>query len=53
MKFKRFSLVISAVVFAAGSGLINGKSESTLNPKDGTTRAEAAAILQRFIEGNR
>ena len=44
---------IPAMQYAAGSGLINGKSESTLNPKDGATRAEAAAILQRFIEANK
>lgn len=43
---------IPAMQYAAGAGLINGKSKSTLNPKDGATRAEAAAILQRFLTGN-
>ena len=35
-----------------GSGLIKGKTESTLNPLDNATRAEAAAILERFIKAN-
>lgn len=41
---------ISAVQYAVGSGLMRGKTDSTINPKDNATRAEAAAILQRFIE---
>ena len=36
--------------YIVGSGIIAGKSESTLNPKDKTTRAEIAVILHRFIE---
>lgn len=44
---------IEALQYAVGSGLIKGKTESTLNPNDSATRAEAAAILQRFIEGNK
>lgn len=44
---------IPAMSYAVGSGLINGKTESTLNPRDNATRAEAAAIIQRFIEGNK
>lgn len=44
---------ISAMQYTAGAGIINGKTESTLNPKDNATRAEIAAILQRFIEGNK
>ena len=32
---------------------MKGKTESTLNPKDNATRAEIAAILQRFIEANK
>ncbi len=40
---------ISAVQYACGSGLLKGKSESTLNPKDNATRAEISAILQRFL----
>lgn len=39
--------------YAVGSGLMKGKTESTLNPKDNATRAEVAAILQRFIEANK
>lgn len=44
---------ISAMNWAVGKGLMKGKSETTLNPKDNATRAEIAAILQRFIEGNK
>lgn len=44
---------ISAMRYAVGSGLIKGKTETTLNPKDSATRAEMAAILQRFIEANK
>ena len=38
------------VVKAVDTGIINGKTASTINPKDNTTRAEIAVILQRFIE---
>lgn len=41
---------IDAMQYVCGSGLINGKSDSTLNPADNATRAETATILQRFIE---
>ena len=44
---------IVSMQWAVGSGLIKGKSESTLNPLDNATRAEAAAILHRFIEANK
>ena len=44
---------VSAMNWAVGKGLIKGKSETTLNPKDNATRAEIAAILQRFIEANK
>lgn len=44
---------IPAMQYAAGTGLITGKTATTLNPKDIAARAEAAAILQRFIEGNK
>ncbi len=43
---------IAPMQYAAGSGLMNGKTESTLNPKDFATRAEIAAILHRFIVAN-
>lgn len=41
-----------AVRYAVESGLIKGKSNSTLEPQDNATRAEIAAVLQRFIEAN-
>ena len=44
---------ISAMQYAVGSGLMKGKTESTINPKDNATRAEIAAILQRFLEANK
>ena len=44
---------ISAMQYAVGSGLMKGKTESTINPKDFATRAEIAAILQRLIERNK
>ena len=44
---------VPAMNWAVGSGLMKGKSVITLNPKDNATRAEIAAILQRFIEGNK
>ncbi len=43
---------ISSMQYVVGSGLIKGKSATTLNPLDNVTRAELAAILQRFIEAN-
>ena len=44
---------VSSMNWAVGAGLINGKSESTLAPKDNATRAEVAAILHRFMEANK
>lgn len=44
---------VEAFQYAVGSGLMKGKTNTTLNPKDNATRAEIAAILQRFIEGNK
>ena len=41
---------IPAMQYAIGSGIIVGKTNSTLNPKDNATRAEIAVILHRFIE---
>ena len=43
----------NAVAYAVGSGLIAGKTPTTINPKDTATRAEAALILQRFITNNK
>ena len=44
---------VSAMNWAVGTGLMKGKSDTTLNPLDNATRAEIAAILQRFIENNK
>ncbi|MBR5229066.1 MAG: SH3 domain-containing protein [Firmicutes bacterium] len=41
-----------AVAYAAGSGLMTGKTANTFNPADKTTRAEIATILQRFYSMN-
>lgn len=41
---------IPAMQYTSGSGLITGKTQSTLNPKDNTTRAEAAAVFVRFMD---
>lgn len=43
---------LSAMKYAVGNGLINGKTPTTLNPGDYATRAEIAAILHRF-KGNK
>lgn len=40
---------IPAMQYTAGSGLITGRTETTLNPKANTTRAEMATILYRFF----
>ena len=41
---------IPALQWAAGMGVICGKTEATLNPQDSATRAEIAALLHRFLE---
>lgn len=41
---------IPAIQYTVGSGLMKGRSESTLNPKDTATRAEMAVILKRLID---
>ena len=38
------------VSWAVGAGLISGKGDGVLDPQGGATRAEAAVILQRFLE---
>lgn len=43
---------IASMQYVVGSGLIKGKSATTLNPSDNATRAEIAAILQRFVKAN-
>ena len=44
---------VASMQYAVGSGLMKGKSTSTLNPLDNATRAEIATILQRFIENKK
>ncbi len=44
---------IPAMQYAAGSGLMTGRTASTLNPQDQATRAEMATILFRFFEANK
>ncbi len=52
--FDRISeYAISAVQYAAGSGMMGGKTPSTINPLDNATRAETAAILMRFVNYNK
>ena len=41
---------IPSMQWAAGSGLMVGKTDTTLNPKENATRAEAAAVFMRFVE---
>ncbi|MBE7043603.1 MAG: hypothetical protein E7399_08990, partial [Ruminococcaceae bacterium] len=43
---------ISSMQYAVGSGLMKGRTETTLNPQDNAKRSECAAILHRFIESN-
>ena len=44
---------IASIQYAVGAGLMKGKSNTTLNPQDNATRAEIAAILQRFLDANK
>lgn len=44
---------VEAIQYAVGTGLIKGKTDTTLNPADNATRAEIATILQRFLESNK
>jgi hypothetical protein len=39
-----------AMVWAVGAGLITGRDATTLDPQGGTTREEAAILLQRYME---
>ncbi|MBE7051589.1 MAG: hypothetical protein E7395_03360 [Ruminococcaceae bacterium] len=43
---------IESMKYAVSNNILRGKTESTLNPSDSATRAEVAAILNRFIEAN-
>ena len=44
------SYATGSMSWAVGSGIISGKGGGNLVPRAGATRAEAAAILQRFCE---
>lgn len=44
---------LNAMTWAVNTKLITGKGENTLAPQDNATRAETAAILQRYIEANK
>jgi len=44
---------IPSMQWAVGSGMIMGRTETTLNPQDFAKRVEIAAMLHRFIEGNK
>ena len=39
-----------AMRWAVGTGLVSGKTATTLNPTDGATRAEIATIIMRYCE---
>ena len=41
---------VSALNWAVGSGIMNGRSGGTLDPKGTAARAELAAMLRRFLE---
>ncbi len=41
---------IPSLQWATGSGLMKGKSESTLDPRGNTTKAETATLLVRMVE---
>ncbi len=43
---------IEAMQYAAGCGLFEKKTQTTINPQDYVTRAELATILQKFINYN-
>lgn len=41
---------IPALQWAAGSGIIKGNNGGILDPKGQVTRAEAAAMLERYLQ---
>jgi len=43
---------VSAMNWAVGKGILKGRTETKLYPKENATRVEIAAILYRFIKGN-
>ncbi len=48
-----FEYAVSAMNWAVGKGLIKGRTDTTLNPKDNATRAETAAIIYRFLKADK
>lgn len=43
---------VKAVEYCSEKGIMQGKANSSFAPKDNATRAETAAVLQRFMENN-
>ncbi len=43
----------NGVMFCKLAGIMEGKEDNKFEPKANATRAEIAAVLQRFIEGNK
>ena len=41
---------LTAMKWANGSGMINGRTDTTIEPQESASRAEVAAILMRFCE---
>ena len=46
------SYAVPAIQWACGSGLMTGRTQTTLAPVGTVTRAEVAVMLQRFCENN-
>ena len=44
------SYATAQVKWAVGAGVISGNANGTLNPKGKTTRAEAAAMLEKYCK---
>ena len=40
---------LGALAYTVGSGIMKGRTDTTLNPKDYATRAEISAVMQRFL----
>lgn len=41
---------LPAIRYCAENGILTGKTDSTINPKDDTTRAETATVLARILQ---
>ena len=41
---------VSAMQWAVGAGIVNGRTADTLAPQGDSTRAEVATMLQRFVQ---